>query len=58
MLVFEQQSSFDATSACLCCSARDVFLQQEPEGDHVEVLNAVAQCAEGLVASATAKLLR
>lgn len=56
-LPFEWQSSF-ADLLAWCCSVRDAFLQQQPEVDHVEVLKSVAQCAEALVASATAKLLR
>lgn len=49
-----------AKSTCLpaCCSARDAFLQQELGGEHEEVLTSISQCAEDLVACATAKLLR
>ena len=58
VLAFEEQSNVTDMCACPWCSARDAFLQLAPEGNHVEVLNSIAQCAEGLVASATAKLLR
>lgn len=57
-LVFQAPEQLSQAYLSACYSARDAFLQQQLDGHHEEVLAAITQFAEDLVASTTFKLLR